>query len=126
MNRRHFLTMLAATAGAIVLPEPRRVYSFPSAGWLQRQSRVLPGVTVTCTTPEGYGFEYRLPPLDLERLRAELQARVFDAVSRSRGDLTPGGIEHVKRVVALTLERFQIDINRAALRNVVIRGKVSV
>ncbi len=109
MNRRGFLAAIGATASGLVLPEPRRVYSFPSSWWLER-SRALT-INVFHTFHSG---------LDRSVLRAELEQEIYGALAAPSG----GSLEHVKAVVRQTLERHRAFI--PGLSAVVVRGKVMV
>jgi hypothetical protein len=115
MNRRSFLSMLGAGATGIVLPEPRRIYSFPSAWWLEREragGRIYSAEDIsisfngeTLKTADGFEFEgqlFKVVPADDEAATV------------------------VRRSVASALRRRQNYINLEGLRSVVIRGKVSV
>jgi hypothetical protein len=111
MNRRNFLGLIGATASGLVLPDPRRVYSFPSEWWLKslEQRRVIPGVT----------FTVRLSPFtetieSIERKLAELP----DA-------LGPGGLAQVRCAIERALLRHEALIGQS-FRSVLISGKVVV
>lgn len=113
MNRRHFLTLLGATAGAIVLPESRRVYSFPSVAFLDRQRRVWPGVT----------FTVRQQEYDLAGIQQEMAARIYEAVSIAPRLTHDEAIDSIALAIATTIERHQASVYELAT---VIRGRVSV
>jgi len=115
MNRRNFLYLLGASATGIVLPEPRRVYSFPSAWWLERERGAAGRIYsskdisirfggVTMRTADGFEFD----------------GEFFPTVPPEEGT------KALKRTVAAALRRHQNYINLEALRGVVIRGKVGV
>ena len=80
MNRRTFLAVLGASAGAIVLPEPPRVraYSFaPNGGWVTGEEGIGyaylgPSGEVKIIPPPGGTFSNELTVLTPEEFRSRM------------------------------------------------------
>jgi len=115
MNRRSFLSLLGAGATDIVLPEARRVYSFPSAWWLERES----GPAGRIYSTEDISISFRGTTMGTAT-GFEFDGEFFPVVPSDEGT------QALARIVASALRRHRNYVNLESIRGVVIRGNVSI